>query len=114
MTSAMSFDPAAVVRLAMEEEIQRLSIMRDEVDLQHPDAEPYKQKINIQIEDIRKQLEVMAKKAPKPDDSAPAGSVSNEKSDVRNKVWEELRKVALPDSRFHCKSFLYLRHATSR
>jgi hypothetical protein len=108
----MSFDPAAVVRIAMEEEMHRLSTIRDEVDSTHPNAEPYKQKVNTQIADIQAQLDVMAKKSPVQLDTVESGdTVSNEKSKVRNKVWEELRKVALPDSRFHCTRYITFKAA---
>jgi len=105
MTSAVSFNPAILIRVAMEEEIQRLRVMRDEVDPMHPNAEPYKLKVN-QIADTQTQLDVIARKAPNTDIIESIDAVSNEKSDVRTKVWQELRKVALPDSRFHCKTYV--------
>jgi len=56
--------------------------------------------------DRQTQLDVIARKAPNTDTIAPIDTVSNEKADVRTKVWQELRKVALPDSRFHCKTYV--------
>jgi len=103
MTSAVSSNPAFLVRVAMKEEIHHLSVMRDEVDPTHPDAEPSKQKVNAQMADTQTHLEVTTRKAPNPDIES-IDTVSNEKSDVRTKVWQELLKVALSDSRFHCKT----------
>ena len=105
MTSAVSSNPAFLVRVAMKEEIHHLSVMRDKVDPTHPNAEPYKQKVNAQMADIQTHLDVTTRRAPNPDIES-IDTVSNEKSDVRIKVWQELRKVALPDSRFHCKTYV--------
>lgn len=111
----MSWDPSAALRDAMEEQLTHLRRTLSAVTPGDEHAEEMQRRLQTQIDDIEGRILKMNRPtgASSSDDvehqqkvipnRPPTLSTATEKSDIRAKVWTELRKVALPDSRFHCK-----------
>jgi len=130
MSFTMSFDPSAAFRVAMEEQLARIAQTMDAIETDDPDALEMRKRLETQREDLQRRLEKMnvnanrtqeqepeavltptrtptvsavtSQRFPQTDaESAPENAGTKEA--IRAQICQNLRDVAIPDSRFNCK-----------
>lgn len=123
MSFTMSWDPSSAFRAAMEEQLARINKTIAAIDVNDADAEEMNRRLKTQRDDLESRLngpghsttsvstagerkpEAVNSISPQSDGSGSPALMS--KAAIRAEIGPELLKVAIPDSRFHCKAALH-------